>query len=99
GAATALTDTQHIDRVVRSNDAQRALFCSEMNNRGFECIPSQANFVMVNIRTDVEPVINEFSRKKILVGRPFPPMTKFLRVTIGPDDEMKRFSTAFRQIL
>jgi histidinol-phosphate/aromatic aminotransferase/cobyric acid decarboxylase-like protein len=54
---------------------------------------------MVNIRTEVAPVIEEFWRKKILVGRPFPPMTRHLRVSLGTDDEMKRFYSTFRQIV
>jgi histidinol-phosphate aminotransferase len=98
-AETALGDSQHIDRVVKANDAQRTAFYAEMKSAGFECIPSQANFVMVNIRTDAAPVIEEFWRRKILVGREFPPMTKFLRVSLGTDDEMKRFFSAFRQIV
>jgi histidinol-phosphate aminotransferase len=97
-AESALGDTQQIDRVVRANDAQRTAFYAEMKSLGFECIPSQANFVMVNVRTDVTSVIEEFAKRKILVGRPFPPMTKFLRVTLGNDDEMKRFFTVFRQM-
>jgi histidinol-phosphate aminotransferase len=98
-AETALTDTDHLDRGVRANNVQRMTFYSEMKNLGFDYIQSHANFVMAHIREDVAPVIEEFRRKKILVGRPFPPMTKSLRVSIGTDDEMKRFYSAFRQIL
>ena len=72
---------------------------SEMKGLRFECIPSHANFVMVHLRTEVAPVIQEFWKKKILVGRPFPPMNHSLRVSLGTDDEMKRFYAAFRQIL
>ena len=50
-------------------DAQRSIFYSEMKSAGFETIPSHANFVMVNIRKDVGPVIEEFWKRKILVGR------------------------------
>src|SRR5215471_5114926 len=98
-AEAALSDSQQIDRVVKANDTQRTAFHAEMKSAGFECIPSQANFVMVNLRTDASTVIEEFWRRKILVGREFPPMTKFLRVSLGTDDEMKRLSSAFRQIL
>jgi histidinol-phosphate aminotransferase len=98
-AETALADTQHVERVVKGNEVQRAAFYAEMKGLGFEFIPSDANFVMVNIRREVEPVIQAFLQKKVLVGRPFPPMTKFLRVSIGTDDEMKRFYSAFRQIM
>ena len=98
-AEAALDDSQQIDKVVKANAAQRSAFYSEMKSAGFEFIPSQTNFVMVNIRTEVNPVIDEFWKKKILVGREFPPMTKFLRVSMGTDDEMKQFYAAFRQTL
>jgi histidinol-phosphate aminotransferase len=98
-AEAALADTQQLEKVVKSNNIQRTVFYSEMKSGGFEYIPSHANFVMVDIRTEVAPVIQEFSRRKILVGREFLPMTKFLRVSIGTDDEMKRFYSALRQIV
>jgi histidinol-phosphate/aromatic aminotransferase/cobyric acid decarboxylase-like protein len=34
----------------------------------------------------------------VLVGRPFPPMTEHLRVSVGTADEMNRFMTAFKEI-
>ena len=36
--------------------------------------------------------------KGVLVGRPFPPMTQHLRVSIGNEDEMARFMTAYKEI-
>ena len=35
----------------------------------------------------------------ILVGRPFPPMDDYLRVSVGNADEMARFLAAFKEIL
>ena len=98
-AETSLADAEHLDRCVRANNAQREAFYSEMKGLRFECVPSHANFVMVDLRTEVAPVIQEFWKRKILVGRPFPPMNHSLRVSLGNDDEMKRFYVAFRQIL
>jgi histidinol-phosphate/aromatic aminotransferase/cobyric acid decarboxylase-like protein len=46
----------------------------------------------------VQPVIEEFREKKVAVGRPFPPMTKHLRVSVGTEDEMDRFMKAFKEI-
>jgi histidinol-phosphate aminotransferase len=64
-----------------------------------DVMPSQANFFMVHLRRDVEPVIQAFRDKGILVGRPFPPMTEHLRVSVGVPREMDRFLTAFKAIL
>ena len=70
-----------------------------LRDLGMTIVESQANFVMLNIRTEAGPVIDKFWRRKILAGREFPPMTKFLRVSLGTDEEMKEFYSAFRQIL
>jgi histidinol-phosphate/aromatic aminotransferase/cobyric acid decarboxylase-like protein len=32
------------------------------------------------------------------VGRPFPPMLNHLRVSIGRDEDMQKFLTAFKEI-
>jgi histidinol-phosphate/aromatic aminotransferase/cobyric acid decarboxylase-like protein len=34
----------------------------------------------------------------VAVGRPFPPLDKMLRVTIGTDPEMKKFREAFWEV-
>ena len=61
-------------------------------------IPSEANFFMVHIKRPAQPVIEEFRRRKVLVGRPFPPMLEHLRVSVGTADEMNRFMVAFKEI-
>ena len=55
-------------------------------------------FIMVGIGREIQPVIGEFREKGILVGRPFPPMTQHMRVSIGPEEDMGKFLTAFKQI-
>jgi histidinol-phosphate aminotransferase len=70
----------------------------ELKTMGYPAIPSEANFFMVHIRRPVGPVIDEFRKKGVLVGRPFPPMLDHMRVSIGTADEMGRFMTAFRGI-
>jgi histidinol-phosphate/aromatic aminotransferase/cobyric acid decarboxylase-like protein len=47
----------------------------------------------------MKPVIAEFEKRGVLVGRPFPPMEEHLRVSVGTPDEMKRFAAAFREIM
>jgi histidinol-phosphate aminotransferase len=66
---------------------------------GYAVIPSDANFFMVHLRRPVLPVIEDFSKKGILVGRPFPPMMEHLRVSIGTADEMSKFMIAFKEIM
>jgi histidinol-phosphate aminotransferase len=91
-------DQAHVERVSKLNAAQRQIFVDEMKKSKFDCTASQSNFVMVNIKTPVAPVIQEFAKRKVLVGREFPAMRTFLRVTLGNEEEMKRFYVAFHEI-
>jgi histidinol-phosphate aminotransferase len=61
-------------------------------------IPSHANFFMVEIGSDVQPVIEAFRGRGILVGRRFAAMPDWLRVSVGTRAEMKAFLGAFRGI-
>jgi histidinol-phosphate aminotransferase len=98
-AVASLADSQHLDRVVKLNAVQRDLFVDEMKRARFECAQSHANFVMVNLRRPVEPVIAALAKKRVLVGRLFPAMPTFLRVTMGTEAEMQRFYAAFREVM
>ncbi len=98
GGVAALDDTESAARVRRNTIALRQQAMSDLAVLGYESIPSETNFFMVHIRRPVQPVIEEFRKKGVLVGRPFPPMTQHLRVSIGLPEEMNRFQVAFRQI-
>jgi len=98
-AVASLKDTDNVARVARLNAAQRQTFVDEMKRAGFSCAASQANFVMVNIKRPVAPVIAEFAKRRVLVGREFAGMPTFLRVTLGTDAEMKQFYPVFRQVV
>jgi histidinol-phosphate aminotransferase len=66
---------------------------------GYKSIPSETNFFMVHIRRPVVPVIEDFFKKGVVVGRPFPPMLEHLRVSIGTPQEMDRFMVAFKEVM
>lgn len=81
----------------RLNDTKRWLV-AEMKKEGRRVIPSQANFVMIYLGRDVTPVGEAFRKRNILVGRKFPSMGEWLRVSIGKPEEMKAFVAALREI-
>ncbi len=98
GGAASLKDTAAQAEVKNKVMALRKKTTSELNALGYETLPSETNFFMVSIGREVVPVIEEFRKKGVAVGRPFPPMTTHMRVSIGTDDEMARFMTAFKEI-
>jgi histidinol-phosphate aminotransferase len=98
GGAAALKDTASQASVKKMVIDLRKKTTSELNAYGYETIPSETNFFMVHIGREIQPVIEEFRAKKVMVGRPFPPMTTHMRVSIGTADEMAQFMTAFKEI-
>jgi histidinol-phosphate aminotransferase len=99
GGVAALKDTQSQAWVKKVTIDLREKTRKDLSALGYETIPSDANFFMVNLKRPVVPVIDEFKKKGVLVGRPFPPMNEHLRVSIGTADEMSRFMVAFRDIM
>ena len=98
GGVAALKDTAAQEKVRKINTQLRTKTTSDLQALGYSTIPSQANFFMVHVKRPVVPVIEEFRTRGVLVGRPFPPMTEHLRVSVGTEDEMNRFMTAFKEI-
>jgi histidinol-phosphate aminotransferase len=99
GGVAALNDTESQAHVKRVTIDLRNKTTRELTGLGYSVIPSETNFFMVHLRRPVQPVIDDFLKKGVQVGRPFPPMTEHLRVSIGTPDEMSRFMVAFRDIM
>jgi histidinol-phosphate aminotransferase len=79
----------------KTNARVRGELCQWLDKFGVAYIPSHANFVMIDIKRDVRDFGAEMLRKGVAVGRPFPPLTNMLRVTVGTDENMQRFRQAF----
>ncbi|MGV3711086.1 MAG: pyridoxal phosphate-dependent aminotransferase [Gemmatimonas sp.] len=98
GGVAALKDTQALANVKKVTIELREKTAKQLTALGYDVIPSEGNFVMVGIKRPVQPVIDGFKTKGVLVGRPFPPMNQHLRVSIGTPNEMDRFMTGFKEI-
>ena len=98
GAVAALKDTQSQADIKKRTITLRKKTQADLESYGYETIPSETNFFMVSIGREIQPVIEEFRGKKVAVGRPFPPMTKHMRVSVGTEEEMGRFLVAFKEI-
>ena len=98
GGVAALKDTAYEAKMKQLNKQLRDKTTNELKAMGYQVIPSQSNFFMVNVKKDVTQVGEEFQKRGLLVGRKFPPMNEWLRVSVGTDDDMDRFMKAFKEI-
>ena len=99
GGVASLKDTAGQAEMKAKINGTKKKYVQMLEAHGYPVIPSDANFFMVSLGgREVQPVIEEFRTKGILVGRPFPPMTQHLRVSVGLPEEMDRFMNAFKEI-
>jgi histidinol-phosphate aminotransferase len=89
-AMSALTDSAHIAIERARNREVRQFTIEAIRKRGYQVGESHANFVMVDLRRDAQPVIDACAKRDLLIGRWFPPLTRMARISIGTLDEMKR---------
>jgi histidinol-phosphate aminotransferase len=98
-ARASLGDELHVARQRDRNLGTRSFVRTEVERLGTAVLPSEANFVMIDMGRDVGPVIASLRDRGIEVGRRFPAMPRHLRVTIGTPDEMKRFVEEFARVV
>jgi histidinol-phosphate aminotransferase len=97
--AAALNDTAAMERTRSQTLALRKKAVATVEKRGYRVLPSETNFFMVDLGRPIGPVADAFRERGILVGRPFPPMTQHLRVSVGLPEEMDRFLAAFPEVV
>jgi histidinol-phosphate aminotransferase len=91
----ALNDSAGLGAAIKRITDDREVFLSEVKKRHISCIPTQANFAMIDTGKPIRQSIDYFRAKNIMIGRPFPPLTTHARITIGTPTEMKAFWSAW----
>jgi histidinol-phosphate aminotransferase len=98
-AAATVGDNAHIASVVRKNAEARALTRKFFESAGYTVHAAEANFMMIDIHRDPKAFKQECAKHKVVVGRAFPPLPTYARVSIGTLPEMKKAITVFRTVL
>ena len=98
-ALASLKDADQVTRGRKLNSDVKKSVCAELDGLGYHYIPSHANFMMIDLRRDVRPVLGSLRSRGVEVGRLFPALPNHLRVTIGTAPEMKAFLSAFKEVM
>jgi histidinol-phosphate aminotransferase len=77
----------------------RAETVAWLNAKGFFVIPSEANMIMIDVKRPGREFGMAMLKQKVAVGRVWPSMPNFVRVTIGTSEEMAKFRAAFAKVM
>jgi histidinol-phosphate aminotransferase len=99
-AATAsLKDSQLIPERKRINAAVRAETFQWLDRNGYHYIPSQANCFMLDAKRPAKPIVEAMAKQNVMIGRVWPVMPNWTRITVGTHEEMAHFQTAFKKVM
>jgi histidinol-phosphate aminotransferase len=98
-ALTAVSDKEFVERERTLNREARAYTRRTFEQLGYSVAPSEANFLFVDLREEARFFRDACQRSGVLVGRAFPPLSTYARISIGTMDEMQRASAVFTRVL
>jgi histidinol-phosphate aminotransferase len=70
-----------------------------LDKHNFQYVPSVSNKFMVNVNRPGGQIIEALRNEKIYIGRVWPSWPTYVRVSIGTQDEMNKFKTAFLKVM
>ncbi|WP_026620163.1 histidinol-phosphate aminotransferase [Ensifer sp. WSM1721] len=101
GATAAIEDEAWFETTCGKIIATRANLTNALKPRGFEVLPSQANFVFARHPEHAGQALAAKLRERAVIVRHFakPRISDFLRITVGTDEECARLIAALDEIL
>lgn len=94
----ALADEAWMRRCVAETAAGRAFLTAALTNLGFAVVPSQANFILVNVREDGQDLWRRLLRRGVII-RPAAGwgLPQHIRITVGTMEQNERFLAEFER--
>jgi histidinol-phosphate aminotransferase len=96
----SLNDPAHIEAERARNSEVRAYTTRVFQELGFRVLPSETNFIFVDLGRPAKEFKEACAKQRVSVGREFPPLEKtHARISLGTMDEMKRAREVFASVL
>ncbi len=99
-ALASLDDEEYYRKVLKTNQKGKRYLYRELKKLGFFYIPTETNFIFLDLKEDSEIVFEKLLKKGVIVrpGKIYG-CPNFIRVTIGTTYENKRFIRAIREVM
>lgn len=94
----ALRDRQHVERSRALNRSERGFLQQRLSELGLRVVPSQANFLLVDVGRPAAAVAEALLAQGVVV-RPLSALRAMLRITVGTRSENERCLAALQAVL
>ncbi|MFT6897664.1 MAG: histidinol-phosphate aminotransferase [Paraglaciecola sp.] len=96
GASASLNDEAFYTYSLNSNQQAKSILLSTLDELQLDYIPSDTNFVLHKIATDLSVYTDRMKQNGIIVGRKMTPQDNWNRLSIGTPQEMNQFAATLR---
>ncbi|MGO9519886.1 MAG: pyridoxal phosphate-dependent aminotransferase, partial [Candidatus Korobacteraceae bacterium] len=98
-ASASLKESKLVAERKRINTEVRAATFEWLDRNGYSYIPSVSNCFMLDAGRPTKEVIAAMAQQKVIIGRAWPSMPTYTRITIGTREEMEKFQAAFQNVM
>jgi histidinol-phosphate aminotransferase len=95
----ALADSDFYRFSLQKNAEAKAMIIATLDELKLPYLESHANFVFFQAGRDIAELGKTMAQKGIIVGRPFPPLNDWCRVSTGTLEEVALFNQALKEVL
>ncbi len=98
-ASASLKDSQLVPDRKRVNAEIREDTFQWLDRNGYSYIPSVSNCFMLDTKRPAKEVIAAMAQQNVHIGRIWPMMPTYARITVGTREEMGQFQVAFQKVM
>jgi len=98
-AIASYKDQEFQEFTLRKNRESLDIVEGMLDEIGATYVKSNANFTFIHTGRDIQELNAAFRAENIMVGRPFPPMTDWMRVSMAKPEEMRYFVQVYKKLL
>ncbi len=98
-AQEALKDEEFYKFSVAKNMEAKNMIYKTLDELNLPYIRSHTNFVFFQSGRPISDLMESMKKEDILIGRPFPPLIDWARISTGTMEEMQQFTTALKKVM
>ena len=98
-ASASLKDPGLIPERKRINASIRQETLQWLASNGYSYTPSESNCFLLETKRPGKEVIDAMANQNVFIGRIWPIMPTWVRITVGTHDEMQQFQAAYQKVM
>jgi histidinol-phosphate aminotransferase len=90
---TLMTDRRSINGRIREDTF------NFLEQKNFKFVRSESNFLLLDVKQPGKDFAAKMAKEKVFVGRTWPSMPTYSRITVGTEDDMTKFKSALMKVM